>query len=109
MFAYSNSGQSMRAIDTGMEEAGETVFDHNATDAELAAAFPAYVPIATLAAQAALKAQARQLLSASDVQVARSYESGIVLPDTWKTYRAALRVIVSTGAGTIPALPAWPS
>jgi len=75
MFAYSNSGQSMRAIDTGMEEAGETVFDHYATD----------------------------------VQVARSYESGIVLPDTWKTYRAALRVIVSTGAGTIPALPAWPS
>lgn len=40
MYAYSNNGFSFRAIDPGMEEPGEVVFDGIATDDELRAAFP---------------------------------------------------------------------
>jgi hypothetical protein len=110
MYAYSNNGESMRTIDsTSTAATGEVVFDSPATDAQLLAAFPNYVSLATRAAAESLVSQARTALSNSDVQVIRCYESGGTLPTAWVTYRSALRVIVSSGAGTIPTVPAWPT
>lgn len=45
MFAYSNNGESMRAIDPGMEEPGEVVFATYATEAQLNEAFPGRVAV----------------------------------------------------------------
>ena len=108
MYAYSNNGQSMRAIDDGMQVTGEVAFDHLASDAELLAAFPNYIAPSVLAAKAALQAQAQSLLTASDIQVIRCVESGTTLPAAWVTYRTALRAVVSSGTGTIPIRPDWP-
>jgi hypothetical protein len=69
-------------------------------------------PVASVPAfdtAAALKAQAQELLSVSDIQVVRCCEVGLAFPDTWKQYRAALRDIVTSGAGAIPVRPAWPN
>jgi hypothetical protein len=45
MFAYSNGGLSMRAVDLDyVAQAGEVLFLDYATDAQLATAFPGYAP-----------------------------------------------------------------
>lgn len=45
MFCYFNNGTSMRAVDPDYTvQAGEVLFPDYATDAQLATAFPGYVP-----------------------------------------------------------------
>jgi hypothetical protein len=58
---------------------------------------------------ASLKAQAQLALDKSDVTVGRCYEAQVPVPDAWKAYRAALRAIVTTGAGALPERPAYPA
>lgn len=60
-------------------------------------------------AKVALIAQAQSALDASDITFIRCVEEGLTWPQEWKEYRTALRAMVSTGAGTMPARPAWPS
>jgi hypothetical protein len=54
MYAYSNNGQNMRAIEPGMEVPGEVVFDHLATEDELRVAFPGRAVAAQAQLQVAL-------------------------------------------------------
>ncbi|UDL87979.1 hypothetical protein LGH82_22845 [Mesorhizobium sp. PAMC28654] len=51
MFAYSNGGMSMRAVDPDyVAQTGEVLFADYATDAELAGVFPGYAPPTTATA-----------------------------------------------------------
>ena len=54
---------------------------------------------------AVLKLGAQDALDASDVAVLRCYEHDVAVPAAWRTYRAALRVIVTSGQGAIPPRP----
>ena len=63
----------------------------------------------TAAVKAALQAQAQALLDKSDVTILRCVSAQITVPTDWQTYRVALRSIVSSGTGTIPARPSYPA
>lgn len=53
---------------------------------------------------------AQQRLIASDSVVMRCYESDVPVPANWKTYRAALRAIITdpTSTETVPDAPPEP-
>lgn len=58
-----------------------------------------------------LRIEAQAALLQSDITVLRCYEAGLSLPAEWRTYRAALRAIVSApdaSAMTLPVRPAYP-
>ncbi len=74
--------------------------------------------IAFLADQAALTAantstsliaKAKALLDASDITYIRCGKAGVAWPPEWQTYVLALRLIVASGTGSIPAQPVYPS
>ena len=67
-------------------------------------AIGAYVAPAVNLIQAATLA-----LYASDKTILRCVENAVAVPAAWATYRAALRNIISTGTGTMPTRPAYPS
>lgn len=60
----------------------------------------------------ALRASARVTLSESDITVLRCAEAGVAVPQAWRDYRAALRLIVSSDVGDpeagLPARPEYP-
>jgi hypothetical protein len=60
-----------------------------------------------------IQTQARTALDTSDTVVIRCAEHGVAVPDDWKTYRAALRAIISTSAGDpatpLPDRPGYPA
>jgi hypothetical protein len=69
--------------------------------------------VAQAAAVAASFAQrpadgARAALARSDVTVLRCVEAGVPVPADWRTYRQALRAVVSTGVGPVPVAPPYP-
>lgn len=47
-------------------------------------------------------------LTDSDRTLLRCFEADISLPTEWKDYRSALRKIIRSGSGTIPARPPFP-
>ncbi len=47
-------------------------------------------------------------LTESDRTLLRCFEADISLPTEWKNYRSALRKIIRSGSGTIPARPPFP-
>lgn len=47
-------------------------------------------------------------LTESDRTLLRCFEADISLPTEWKDYRSALRKIIRSGSGTIPARPPFP-
>lgn len=59
------------------------------------------------------QAQAKGLLDESDITVLRCAEAGVPVPQAWRDYRAALRLIVSSDIGDpdagLPARPAYPA
>ncbi len=57
------------------------------------------------------QAQAQAALTASDITINRCYEAGVAVPQAWRDYRAALRVIVADPAagGELPQRPAYPA
>jgi hypothetical protein len=57
----------------------------------------------------ALKAAAKAALDASDLTLLRCVENAVPVPAEWRSYRIVLRQIVSTGAGAMPACPAFPA
>lgn len=61
------------------------------------------------AAARAIRAAAQTALDASDLTMLRCVENAAAVPAEWRTYRAALRVIVGTGAGPLPTRPAYPT
>jgi len=65
--------------------------------------------LAAAQAAAALKAQAQAALTKSDVTMIRCVENQITVPAEWAAYRHALRAIISTSTGTIPASPSYPA
>ncbi len=52
--------------------------------------------------------RARAALAASDVTLLRCVEQGQAVPEAWAAYREALREVVRTGEGPVPARPPWP-
>lgn len=52
--------------------------------------------------------QALALLEKSDQTIARCYENDVAVPQSWRDYRSALRLIASTGLGVIPTRPEYP-
>lgn len=56
---------------------------------------------------------ARALLDASDVTILRCYEGDVAVPAEWRSYRMALRAIVSAATGdptqSAPVRPPFPS
>ena len=60
-----------------------------------------------LTAEDVVKSEAREALEASDITVLRCVERGIAVPQAWAAYREALREVVRTGAGELPARPDW--
>jgi hypothetical protein len=65
---------------------------------------PASQPAPIGPAWRATQNQARVLIEAGDIIVTRCAEAGIPVPADWKTYRAALRVILRAATGD-PTLP----
>ena len=61
------------------------------------------------ATTAALVNQASQALTASDMTATRCIKAGVSFPPEWLAYVAALRVVVSSGTGTLPIQPAYPA
>jgi hypothetical protein len=57
----------------------------------------------------AKRIQAKDLLASSDITVLRCFEAGVSLPEQWKTWRASLRAIASSGQGVIDAQPSYPA
>lgn len=61
---------------------------------------------------AALQSDARSALAESDITVLRCAEAGVPVPQAWRDYRAALRLIVSSAAGDpdagLPPRPDYP-
>ncbi len=53
-------------------------------------------------------AQAQDALTRSDRTVLRCYEREMAVPEEWVTYREALRDIIRSGKGPVPARPDWP-
>ncbi|MEX3635941.1 hypothetical protein [Paraburkholderia sp. BR14320] len=64
-------------------------------------------------AWAVLQDAAMAALRKSDITVLRCYEQQIQVPAEWRTYRAALRLIVSAPSGDaaagLPTMPAYPT
>jgi len=56
-----------------------------------------------------LISQAQKAISKSDVVATRCMKSAIPYPEDWKKYDNALRLIISTGTGTLPTQPAYPA
>ena len=54
------------------------------------------------------RADAQAALDASDRTLSRCYEAGIAVPEEWRLYRGALRVVVRDG-GALPVRPAYPA
>lgn len=54
------------------------------------------------------RSEARVALAASDITVLRQVELGQALPQDWIDYREALRDVVRTGEGPVPARPDYP-
>ena len=54
------------------------------------------------------RADAQAALDASDRTLSRCFEVGAVVPQEWRDYRAALRLVVRNG-GTLPVRPAYPA
>ncbi|WP_407047975.1 hypothetical protein [Methyloraptor flagellatus] len=69
---------------------------------------PAAAPEPTPAAVSARRAEALAALAASDIVVLRRAELGLALPEDWRTYRIALRAVVSGAVDTLPERPPWP-
>lgn len=68
-------------------------------------------PLTTAQKQELLKSKAKNALDDSDIVVIRCTEAGVSVPSDWKTYREALRSIVSgkSTATELPSQPAYPS
>lgn len=67
-------------------------------------------PVATAADRDAalladLPRQAREALAATDWRVVRAAETGEPVPTAWRTYRDALRAVVSGQSNTLPDEP----
>lgn len=61
---------------------------------------------------AAYQSKAKAALRSSDVVVIRCSEADVQVPQEWKTYRAALRAIISAETGVasdLPSVPAYPA
>lgn len=54
------------------------------------------------------KAEAQAALDKSDLVALRCFKNGVSFPAEWATYCAALRAIVVSGVGPVPAQPAYP-
>lgn len=61
---------------------------------------------------ASLQSDARSALAESDITVLRCAEAGVPVPQAWRDYRAALRLIVSSAVGDpdvgLPPRPDYP-
>lgn len=55
------------------------------------------------------KALAQAALDRSDVTVVRCVSAGLAVPAEWQAYRVALRAIVNSGVGPLPARPDYPA
>lgn len=59
------------------------------------------------------QATAMAALADSDITILRCYESAVVVPAEWSSYRKALRTIISSTSGDatqpLPAKPAYPA
>jgi hypothetical protein len=106
-YRYDNQGCTC-AVDPGYTpQPGETVLDHYPPvpgEAPLYDAAQAARDV--LQASSALRVQAQALLDKADTSALRALKLGVPVPAGWLAYEEALRVIVRTGTGTIPALPA---
>ena len=54
------------------------------------------------------KAEAQAALDRSDLVALRCFKNGVPFPAEWATYCAALRAIVVSGVGPVPAQPDYP-
>jgi hypothetical protein len=107
---YSNNGMSFeRMAIEYTPQSGEVFFPDIATPTQLTDTFPGYAAAAAVIAAQPLIAQARAALAASDTVFIRCGKAGVNWPSAWQSYVAALRVIVSSGAGTLPTQPTYPS
>lgn len=94
-------------------ECGQTVSVGDGYDG--VAFVPAVVSAGSIGAPAswgALQAEALGALAESDITVLRCAEAGVPVPQSWRDYRAALRLIVSSAAGDpdagLPPRPDYP-
>ena len=87
----------------------ENLPTHNASEAELKAVFAEQYPAGWPGIVIAEQAQAA--LDKSDITIIRCVEHSVAIPSDWVDYRAALRAIVASPAGTttLPARPSFPS
>ena len=53
-------------------------------------------------------AEAKAALNKSDLVALRCFKNGVPFPAEWATYCAALRAIVVSGVGPVPAQPDYP-
>lgn len=112
---------SQEGFDAAMRRAtGETldIVDIHEIDGELhgrVIVVPAPTPSEEelrAACVAALKAQAKAALEASDVTVMRCAEARVLVPEAWRDYRQALRAIIASESGDadagLPTRPPFP-
>ena len=81
MYAYSNNGFNMRAIDPGMETPDEVVFDHLPSEAELDAAFPGRAAALQTASAVQTRAQAQAQVEALERSQARGVREALLTGD----------------------------
>lgn len=59
--------------------------------------------------EAELKAQIQVILDKTDSVALRCLKAGVPFPTNWQEFVATLRSLYSSGTGTIPETPAYPS
>ena len=104
-YAYDNNGLSWRCVaDDYVATSEEVLFENPPSDEQISLSFPAYTAL-----KAAKGAQAA--LNKSDSTVIRCVSAGIPVPQSWQTYRNALRAMANgtdTTSTSLPSMPDYP-